>query len=338
MIGIRADVNKTIATGHFMRCLSIAQGIRNSNEVVIFISADDGVKMLAEQYQFQNVQLGTRWDDMDSEVDRLKEIIDKYHINKLLIDSYYVTEQYFERLSDCVELIYIDDLNKFKYGVDCLINYNIYFDNFNYDEVYKGTETKLLLGPQYVPLRSEFKGVKRNVNDTVCDILITTGGTDTFGAAGRIAKELIGDKEMVGINIHIVAGLYSRLYDETGLNSHPNVFIHRNVKNMSELMKQCDIGVTAGGSTLYELCASGLPSVTFSLADNQLFGCEAFDRMSLMPYSGDVRKDMDGCMARIISNIKYYAKDFKTRKDRSLAMQSLVDGYGADRIVSYLLG
>ncbi len=337
MIGIRVDINETIATGHFMRCLSIAQGIRNAKEDVLFISADDGVKMLAEQYQFQSIQLGTRWNDMDSEIDKLKEIIEKYHINKLLIDSYYVTEQYFKRLLRYVELIYIDDLNKFKYCVDCLINYNVYFDKFNYTQVYRGTNTKLILGPQYVPLRIEFRGVKRHVNDNVCNILITTGGSDTFGAAGRIAKELICDKELADINIHIVAGIYTKIDDKTGLISQPNVFIHRNVKNMSELMKQCDIAVTAGGSTVYELCACGLPSVTFSFADNQIMGCEAFDRMGLMPYSGDVRKDMDGCIAKILSNIKYYVSNFKARKDRSLAMQSLVDGHGVDRIVNNLL-
>lgn len=40
-------------------------------------------------------------------------------------------------------------------------------------------------------------------------------------------------------------------------------------KKMSELMQQCDMAVSAAGSTLYELCACGMPTITYVLADNQ---------------------------------------------------------------------
>jgi len=38
---------------------------------------------------------------------------------------------------------------------------------------------------------------------------------------------------------------------------------------MSEIMLKCDVAVTAGGSTMYELAACGIPMVTFIYADNQ---------------------------------------------------------------------
>jgi UDP-2,4-diacetamido-2,4,6-trideoxy-beta-L-altropyranose hydrolase len=338
MIGIRVDVNETIATGHFMRCLSIAQGIRNAKGNVLFISADERAKILSEQYQFQAVQLDTKWDEMDFEVDKLTDIICKYRVDKMLVDSYYVTEGYLRKLSEYVELIYIDDLNKFRYPVDTLINYNIYFNIFNYTQTYRETNTKLILGPRYAPLRREFRGINRNIYDNVENVLITTGGSDTYGVAEHLIEAMIKDEGLSHINIHVIAGRYSKLDKKIDPKLYPNIHVYKSVKNMSDLMKQCDIAVTAGGSTMYELCACGLPSVSFIMADNQIFATEAFNTMDLIPCSDDVRNGMDECIAIILNNIRIYINNYEARKQKSQAMQTLVDGFGVDRIVKDVFG
>lgn len=338
MIGIRVDVNEIIATGHFMRCLAIAQGIRTAKSDVLFISADDKAKALSEQYQFKAVKLDTKWDDMDSETDILTDIIFKYRIDKLLVDSYYVTERYLKKLSKYVELIYIDDINKFKYPVDILLNYNAYFKIFNYDETYRETNTKLILGPKYAPLRDEFRGIHYKVNENVENVLITTGGSDTYGVAQNLIEAIIKDEGLPHINIHIIAGRYSNIDEIVDLKAYPYIHIHKNVKDMSGLMKQCDIAITAGGSTMYELCACGVPSVSFTFADNQVFGAEALDKMDLISYSGDVRNGMDECIAIIVNRIRYYINNYEIRKQKSQAMQSLVDGSGVNRIVGDVFG
>ena len=338
MIGIRVDVNETIATGHFMRCLSVAQGLRSAKSDVLIISADKNTKVLSEQYQFQVVQLDTKWDDMDSEVDILIDIIRKYRFDKLLVDSYYVTERYLRKLSEYVKLIYIDDIDKFKYPVDTLINYNAYFNIFNYDQMYKGTKTKLILGPRYAPLRSEFRVINKIVNEKVENLLITTGGSDTYGIAEHLIETVIKNEGLRHLSIHIIVGRYSMIDETIDLKMYPNICVHKSVQSISNLMKQCDIAVTAGGSTMYELCACGVPSVSFSFADNQVFGTEALDNMGLIPYSGDVRNGMYQCKAKIADNIQYYINNCEVRKQKSQAMQSLVDGFGVDRIVRDVFG
>lgn len=338
MIGIRVDVNETIATGHFMRCLSIAQGIRNAHRDAIFISADARGKVLSEQYQFQMVQLDTIWDDMDSEVEILRNVISKYHVDKLIVDSYYVTERYLRKLSEYVKLIYIDDINKFKYPVDILINYNAYCNIFNYAQTYIGTNTNLILGPKYAPLRSEFRGINFKVNEIVKNVLITTGGSDTFGVAEQLIKAMIKDEGLTHINIHIIVGRYSKINEKINQKLYPNIILHKNVINMSNLMKKCDIAVTAGGSTMYELCACGIPSLSFTFADNQILGAKALDKLDIIPYSGDVRNGMDECLEIIDKNIRYYIINYEVRKQKSQAMKTLVDGFGVDRIVKDVFG
>ena len=67
------------------------------------------------------------------------------------------------------------------------------------------------------------------------------------------------------------------------------IVLHEQVSDMAALMSTCDLAFSAGGTTLYELCAVGVPSVSFSMADNQLPGVKAFDDANLIPWAGDIR-------------------------------------------------
>ncbi|NLV76359.1 MAG: UDP-2,4-diacetamido-2,4,6-trideoxy-beta-L-altropyranose hydrolase, partial [Tissierellia bacterium] len=49
-----------------------------------------------------------------------------------------------------------------------------------------------------------------------------------------------------------------------------NVKFYMNVKNMKNLMINNDLAISAGGNTLYELCACGIPTIAIIIADNQL--------------------------------------------------------------------
>ena len=48
-----------------------------------------------------------------------------------------------------------------------------------------------------------------------------------------------------------------------------NVVLHCDVKDMAGLMTACQLAVTAGGTTIYELSVLGVPFVCFSYAENQ---------------------------------------------------------------------
>lgn len=338
MLYIRADANATIGSGHVMRCLTIADAMKKKGIESTFIIADKEAEDLIQSYGFPTICLESTWGNLDNETSKLLSLINEVNIDKILIDSYYVTQSYLKDIGNDTKVIYIDDLNQFVYPVDLLINYNVYAKNKGYDRNYYLSQTKLLLGCDFIPLRTEFQGIQGTINEKVADILITTGGSDPYNVAGSILAFIIHKEWYRTIRFHIVVGRFNNNIEELNklVKDSDNIILHHNVSKMSELMLECDIAISAGGSTVYELCACGVPSISYSFADNQLEAIKELDKLGVIYYAGDVRNDLNICLTNIEGRIIQYISDEILRKRISQKMKSMVDGLGADRIAEQI--
>lgn len=334
---IRVDVNSTIATGHLMRCLAIAEASKRMNVECVFILADDEATSILENKGYKYIVLHSKWDDMNSEVELLRDIIIKEKVDKLLIDTYQVTQEYLRYVTSLTYTIYIDDLNAFIYPVDAIICYANYWKKFNYMENYSRAKMngeiefipQLYLGCRYVPLRSEFKNLpKKDITEEVSNILIMSGGSDPYDAIWRILDEININKFKC---VDVICGKFYH-----GLNKlknkyrgYNNIQIHSNVSNLIDYMKKADLAISAGGTTLYELCAVGTPTISFSYVDNQLENVNQFQKEEIMRYIGDYREPQNIKLQEVME----LYEEVEYRKEKSIVMQSLVDGNGAVRIV-----
>lgn len=95
-------------------------------------------------------------------------------------------------------------------------------------------------------------------------------------------------------------------------------------------MARCDIAVTAGGSTLYELAACGVPAIVFAYADNQLLHIKALERYGIVKYVG-YYQELD--RRKLIEEFKYLMAHMNVTNEIAERAQSLVDGNGCGRIV-----
>lgn len=339
MIYIRADANEIIGTGHVMRCLAIAEKIRSSCESVCFITADKRSVQIINSKAFEVICLDSVWDNLDSETEKLIEVIVSRKIEILLIDTYYVTLDYLSKLKKHTKITYIDDLHKFAYPVELLINYNIYADKIDYFDIYGGKNIpKLALGCEYAPLRNEFCGIEKHINRTVKSILVTTGGTDNYNVTGNLIESFKAKKWFCGIDFYFVLGRFNKNIDtlRNTYGQYKNIHFLINISDMDKYMKMCDIAVTAGGTTTYELCACGIPSVMYTLADNQLEIAETVSEKGIIPWMGDVRNNMKECIDRINFHIEAYCKNYSMRCEISNKMHDVCDGRGCERIVGFL--
>ena len=177
MIYFRVDANSKIATGHLMRTLAIALAARELGVESCYITADHNCDEVLNSYGIESVCLESAWDNLDMEVDKMKRLIADRKIACILVDTYYVTRQYFKCLSKDVKLIYLDDLHAFEYECDSIINYTI----GEKPEQYPYFRKDLFLGPAFAPLRKEFCLTnKKQVNSMIRNVLVTSGGGDNY--------------------------------------------------------------------------------------------------------------------------------------------------------------
>ncbi len=328
MIYIRADMNEQIATGHIMRCLSIADALRGLGEPVRFILADEQAVSLLKQRGYDAIVLHTQWNCMEEELSVLSQVIRNEHIDKLLIDSYQVTQRYLAELSKLVTTFYIDDLNLFEYQVDVVICYANYWKKFQYK--INDKRTTYLLGMKYVPLKQAFWNCEAKIISEKADnLLILTGGSDPFNVTEQILDSIDTYQFQT---IDVICGIYNTNYNKfvKKYENNKNIKLHQAVNNIEQYMKKADIAISAGGTTLYELCAIGTPAISFSFADNQLDNVRQFQEDGLIDYAGDAR--MDDIAGTINQYLTRYRNDFELRKEKSEKMQKMVDGKGAERI------
>lgn len=350
MIFIRTDANKVIATGHVMRCMTIARELVKNNQQVRFLVSDYESTILLKQNHYEYTVLDTAWDDLctEKEIQKVKEILaESENVEKespiLLVDSYYVRNEYFSELRNYAKLVMLDDLCQDVYDVDVLINCNIAYCIYDYEEKYQRKKTRLILGAGYVPLREQFSqvGDDKIISDekNALQILLICGGGDSFDVLNGFLEQVSSRHELDDCVFHVVAGAYnpyiSALKKKQGQMS--NVVLHTNVTKMADLMLQCDIAIAAASTVLYECCACSLPTIFYAMADNQLPDSEAFSEAAGLYFAGDIRKNRNDVINNSLDQLEKLKDDTSSRRQMASNMHTIVDGRGSERLVNALL-
>ena len=343
MIWIRADGGKEMGTGHIMRCLSVAAALRQMGEQVCFLVADDSPVPLLEAGGQSFRVLGSSYRNLEEELSILLPILREIPKSLFLADSYFVTAEYLRQVRELMPVCYMDDRGISSLPVDLLINYNIFAERFLYgeeaDENREGScKTAYLLGTEYAPLRQEFQNAGVPVKENAERVLITTGGSDRYDLAGQILRQALQDPEIADLEYCVVSGAYNQYLSQLLEleRCSKNVHVFSNVTNMAKLMQSCDIAVSAGGSTMYELCVVGVPILCFSFVDNQEKIVEGFARRKLVSFAGNYLSQGEQMFGLLTEHIALLRNNVELRRSYSAKERELVDGQGAARIASCL--
>ena len=338
MVFIRTDANENVATGHLMRCITIAKKIKQLGETVVFVFRDnESVDILNGRENY--ILLQACKTDRDSEIQQMIQILCGEKNAKLLLDLYEFDATYMEKLKPYARIITFDDMFQEKFPADMIINYNLYYTEFDYASRYNENATKLLLGGKYVPIREEFLIEKPLLKQKVSTVMLICGGGDKYHVLVNLVKMICKEGLQDRYRFVVVAGILNR--DIAELNdlskTEKNIIVYENVKEMSEIMKDVDVVVSAASTVLYECCCMAKPTIFFSVADNQSYDAECFAKNGMMQYVGDVRIDFAGVLKAIIVNLENIAREYEVRKDMVRKMESVVDGKGAERIAENIV-
>lgn len=309
---IRADGGINIGMGHIMRTLVLADYLSEFAEVIYVCRSENEFHIGREyisQKGFKVIKVSR-----NSMIDEIINI----QGDCLITDSYDVNENYFDEIKKSFAVTgYIDDLNKHRFNVDFIINQNSYAEDLYYRV---NTDTKLFLGSKYALLREEFVNLPRkDISENIQDIMITMGGSDNNNLTKAIIENI--SNAYIYANLHVVMGP-SFIYKQALRAMESNKIILYNNPRMSDIMQKCDIAIAACGSTLYELAASGTPTIGVTVADNQRRAAKRMEDLGIILYAKSIQ--------HVADNIE--KMDYKKRMYMANIGKNLVDGLGGIRL------
>ncbi len=341
---IRADGNGKIGMGHVQRCLSLAKALKKRGADPVFLTADEEPAEWLEKAGFPHISLGSDYREMERELPGLTEILQK-DPGPVLVDSYQITKPYMESLCGLTRTLLLSDDNEQVFACHDLINYNIYAKDLGYEKTYgsSGYHTRLYLGPGYAPLREGFTASPEEEpekNEGKRKVLLTTGGSDGCHLGLLFAKRITEGRMPGNIEYHVLCGPFCGDADKIreAAKGQTDLVIDGPVTEMASYLKGFDLVLSAAGSTLYELCAMGIPAMTFTTADNQKKNAKAFAEYSEMIHLGDAEADADAVLDRMEEKLSKVLSGDRTKlREIAVSMKAVTDGRGAEHLAEDLL-
>lgn len=325
VIAIRVDGNSEIGFGHLMRMKALAREFSKLGAEVIFLSRNPEN---VEGYRTLQLDCQT----CDEEDLLIEDMLIKTQAEMLIIDSYDYTPERLDRAGqlDLVS-VYVDDLNRYPFNTDLVVNGNLYAPGLHY----RG-RAKLFLGTKYLLMREEFaRASLRSLNPNVEQVLITCGAADRENITPGMLRVLKSYKHFEDLHWHVAIGpvFQNTAEIEALARDCSNVSLHHNPV-MRKLMSFCDISISAAGSTTYELAACGVPSLLVIVADNQVRLAQEAQQQGLA-FNLGWHHELD--TTRLYSALDRLLHNPALRETMSRRGQESIDGRGAQRVANTLL-
>jgi UDP-2,4-diacetamido-2,4,6-trideoxy-beta-L-altropyranose hydrolase len=334
---IRADGNAAIGSGHIMRCLALAQAWQAAEGAVIFAVASVNPALhqrVSEQGCAIIVVDASIGSESDAEQTRAAAL--KSGAEWIVADGYHFGADWQKSVrAGGNKLLLLDDYGHSDiYSADLILNQNASANESFYAQ--RATHTQLLLGPQYVLLRSEFtilRDFRRESPPVARKVLVTLGGGDPDNVTATVIRAL--DKCASYDAVVVVGGSNPHLTELRTLVAERSTKMRLVVDatNMPELMSWADVAVAAAGSTTWELAYLGLPALLIVIAENQRGIAAELQRRGVSRNLGDFRAVTE---SRIAESLTALLSDQSGRQAMSAAGPHLIDGYGASRVTAAL--
>ena len=329
---IRADASLAIGAGHVMRCLALAQVWRRAGGEVTFLmasSTDFTTKRLdSEGFEILKVPAspGTRDD-----ANQIRNMALERRATWIVIDGYHFSAGYVASAKSAKwKILRVEDEPGAEFELaDAILNQNVDAENSTYPEQ---TRSELLLGPRFALLRAEFAGAwqsGREIPATASKVLLTTGGGDPKNLLPRLIEAIKLSSAKLQAKLVVGTAPDKDLLPPSSYKSEDSIELVVGSHDMVPLEAWADIAVGAAGSTCWEFCALGLPSILIDVVENQRAIAERLSDRGIcihIPFQEATPK-------RIAQQIDRLIASPLLRDEMSRRGKNLVDGHGAYRVV-----
>lgn len=346
---LRVDGSLQLGMGHVMRCIALAQGLREAGYNPIFVIKNysglarkiirgEGFKLRVISRQRTATADAAATVEVARKFGATIAIADLNHPRTLANISEFV--RFLGGLKDAgLKIVIFDGADQECVGsrrslpLDLLIAPYIGVGKEEYKTLKKN---RLLVGPNYFLFRREFiqkAKRKKTIVRQARRILISMGGGCTMPLNKKVVEAIVSmgwpDLELK------ITGTASSAPILRALKTFRGTYeLIRRSDRMPDLISWADIAVISSGLTKYETALLGTPALVLSINQAQSRITDVFARTGCIRHLGDFRSVST---QRIAQSLNELAEDQNVRVRMSSKGQRLFDGKGTARVVARIL-
>ena len=325
-IAILTEGSHSFGLGHIVRCTSFYDEIKEREHHVEFvIHGDDSVQDLLNDRIFSLVN----WHG------KINEFVKSYnHYDAVILDSLNITQKEVSVLSACnFKLLSIDDFLRNTYSYSIILDWTINVDTSNKHK-HNEKNNILLLGTEYAVVRKPFIDNKIANAVTLHKVLVIMGGSDIRSLTAPLVEFI--SSSFNDIEIHVVTGpgIPNNLNIPHLQSNKIKIYSSLDSIGMRNVMMDCDVAISAGGQTLYELGALSIPTIAIQVIDNQNEDIEGWKEKSLIhkviPWD-------DELVCQKVCSALYDLKSIEVRQGMINRVKDILSGNSVVKIIDILI-
>lgn len=348
-VTIRVDASPRMGGGHVMRCLTLADMLAVRGATTTFVTASMlptfADRIIGSGHRLRHIAPSAPatndadWDSRTLPPDAQSRDAQATHLAAgpadLLVVDHYRLDAEWEQAARPGRLLVIDDLANRRHDCDILLDQTFGVSPHRYAALVDA-DCMLLAGAAFALLRPEFGAARpaalcrRRGVERINRLLISLGSTDVDGITGKVVSALLSAGLDCAIDVVVPASAASLPMLRTYAATNPRLSLHVDSSAMADLMTGADLAIGAAGTTSWERCCLGLPTITLVLADNQRQIAEQLATAQ----AAIVAATPEDAAAHAVALMR----DPAPLAFMVAACAAIVDGKGADRVAEALAG
>ncbi len=260
---LRCDASKEIGLGHITRCLELAKQLQKHDFQIIFAIKPNPLaiqKIEEKGFEYSCANL----ENFNYEL-WIKTLLLDYSINIFIgdiRDGFPIELIQFMKTKDILTIA-LDEPSPYAKECDiCFYPPHAILDTTKY----KG---KLFQGFEYTILREEFYKPFVKRQNSIPNILVMMGGTDSYNKTFDLINTL--DQSQENFTVTIILNSNNSQYDKNYdfiQNTKHQMTIYEKIDTMSLFLNQIDFAIVAFGTIVYELISKNIPAITLLKKDD----------------------------------------------------------------------
>jgi len=325
---LRADASVAQGTGHVMRCLTLGNALASAGHEVHLATSDSNIPWLENLINASGV---TRHAVPANSLE--DSLILEVAPDWLVVDSYEIPAASIDAIQKRVLTLAIVDGESRSINADIYLDHNVGAEIRNWSP---DVASRLLAGSRFALVRQPIINVKRHVPWLLTNhaprVLGVMGGSDPTGMIVEVARAVATTTRPMAATL-ICAPQWQATVDEY-LSGHDGVRVIEPTSELHVLLANTDIAISAAGTSSWELCTLGLPSILIEVVENQTESLAAMTEKELVIGISSASHGREGTSDAIKLNLERLIDDENLRRSLSEHCVTAFDGLGASRVVA----